>query len=170
MNPRKQGYYHPLNQETEAREVESCIQLAWLAERGCSLFLSCCLGLRGDVIPGERTFVTPYSKGLPHSPPFPWWHHFQGDRMEKQEDALQGRNTALAALSLRFEMPTKIHWEKIILEKSVMSSIHHLGLLVVHSPWHLWRSLGANRLFKAYLATLSVLLFLVVSFLTLLSN
>lgn len=31
-------------------------------------------------------------------------------------------------------MPTKIHWEKIILEKSGMSSIYHLGLLVVHSP------------------------------------
>lgn len=78
--------------------------------------------------------MTPYSKGLPRLPPFPWWRHFQGDRMGKREGALRGRNTALVALSLRFEMPTKIRWEKIILEKSVMSSIYHLSLLIVHSP------------------------------------
>ena len=60
------------------------------------------------------------------------------------------RYTAAVALSLRFEMPTKIHWEKIILEKSIMSGIYHLSLLVVHSPWQLWRFLGTNILSNTY--------------------
>lgn len=130
------------------------------------LTCSCCPGLSAYVIPGERTSMTPYAKGLTHSPSSLWWHNFWGDRMGKQEEALQGRYTALVALSPRSAMPTKIHWEKIILEKSVMSSIYHLSLLVVHSPRHLWRSLGANRLYNTNLAIHYVLFFLVVSFLT----
>ena len=38
--------------------------------------------------------------------------------MGKQEEAAAGRGMlAVVPLSLRVEMPTKIHWEKIILEK-----------------------------------------------------
>lgn len=62
------------------------------------------------------------------------------------------RYSAFVVLSLWLEMPTKIHWEKIILEKSIMPSIYHPSLLVVHSPWHLWRFLGSNILSATYLA------------------